>query len=69
MMPTPIADDFSAIRARMKEIAAGIEPRSETEECETCGSRGWVEMQTFHPPSHSECPDCCNPNKHPVPGS
>lgn len=62
-MTTFVADDYSAIAARAKELRGGEAP--DIGECETCHGVGWLDQRLGGIPTSGwcECPDCRNPTR------
>lgn len=68
-MPVPLAADYAAIAARMREITNEEPEFEEPEFCTRCENGGWV--CSHHPtngqPIFRECEICHNPEDHPCP--
>lgn len=52
-MTVPVAEDFSEIAKRMREID-GERP------CFNCSGRGWIEIGDSYPAAWDACPQCKN---------
>lgn len=64
-MSTKAADDYSAIAARMRELALEASVPAELgtvgNYCHKCENGGWVQVYSQRPPAFDVCPDCLNP--------
>jgi hypothetical protein len=58
-MTTPIADDFAAIAARLRELEGKRPPPLQ---CWTCFDSGYIARGGERGPIYTTCPTCLNPN-------